>query len=653
MLAIYENCIIYKAKGETLKISAVDKNVIRIQGNYKKPISSENYNLINTKEYPVKITDSSVYKDGLSLQTGKTRVEISQLGELKFFNYDKEVLEEKYRNFGYYSNGHTQPLRELARSYKLNYGPYSLKVSFEANEDEHIYGMGVYQIGRMDLKGCRLDLAQKNTQISIPFFLSSRNYGFMWNNPSVGETFFGETGTEFVSYSKTELDYLFIGGKDYKDVIKNYTAQIGRPPVMDESLLGLWQSKLRYRTPEEILSVANKYKELGIDLSVIVIDYFHWTRQGEWEFDDTYWKDLVSMNKKLHDMNIKVMASIWPTVDKQSKYYPEMEDKGLLIAPIKGTQCYDFQGDCMIVDFTNPDSQQFVSNIVRKNYFDKGIDYLWLDQAEPEYTSYDLDNYVYHIGKSFDCSNIYPYYHLEAFQDKDNPKPFLIRSACFGSQKLGAILWSGDVQGTYVSFKDQFTSAINAGIAGMSWYTNDIGGFAGNVNDENWKETLIRWFEWMVFSPILRMHGDRTPWDIPVLDDRNYGGGFTHTGQANEIYSFGDEIYKILRKNLELRESLKPYIKSLFDEASATGLPLMRPLFLEFPKDRKVFSIEDEYMFGDKYLVCFVETKATEREVYLPKGTWKEIHTKETYEGNSKIKVATPLEYLPVFEKIN
>ena len=650
MLKIENNSIIFKKNGETVEISALGENSIRVKAYFKgSKAEHRNWALEGVQRREKGNIHES--NEGLSLTNGLLKVVVSKLGEISFYNKDSLILKEQYRSFDF-DQPHTPALRDVARERKANQcGNFHLRVRFEGYDNEKIYGMGQYQIPYLNLKGTKLELAQKNTQVSIPFFLSSLNYGFLWNNPAVGEATFAKNYTEFVAGGTHFLDYVLIGGDNPKEIINELTDFVGKAPKFPSNLLGLWQSKLRYRSEKEILDVANEYKRRNINLSAIVIDYFHWTRQGEWEFDKEYWPNPKRMCDELHKDNIKVFVSIWPTVDKKSKYFNEMEENGYLIKPIRGTQSYDFQGDCLITDFTDNDAQKYVFDIAKKNYLDYGIDYFWLDQAEPEFTSYDFDNYLFNLGPSIEVANCYPHYYLTAFNKGEGVS--LIRSAWFGSQKNGALLWSGDVPGTFEALKDQLCAGLNVGLTGVSWWTTDIGGFSGDINDKVWRELLIRWFEWAVFTPVLRMHGDRRPWNIPPLDDRDFCGGFCHKCQANEIYRFGEETYKILLKNLRLRESLKPYIESLYEESSRNGSPIMRTMFYEFPNDKKCYDVEDQYMFGDKYLVApilnFGERK---RKVYLPIGSWKEIHSNKTYLGKQEIEVDAPLDEIPVFEKI-
>jgi len=192
------------------------------------------------------------------------------------------------------------------------------------------------------------------------------------------------------------------------------------------------------------------------------------------------------------------------------------------------------------------------------------------------------------------------------------------------------------------------------GLAGIPWWTTDIGGFmTDDVNDPDFRQLLIRWYEFAVFSPVLRMHGDRGPYDIPPLDNRDFGGGYLHTGQDNELWSYGEENFKIMKDQLKIRHDLKPYIKSLYEEASKNGSPLLRTLFYEFPEDKKCWEVYDEYMFGDKYLVApIMELNKFEREVYLPAGKWEDIRDGKTYEGGCVITAAAPIESIPVFKRV-
>ena len=520
--------------------------------------------------------------------------------------------------------------------------------------------MGQYQMANTNLKGCILDLEQRNSQVSVPFMISNKGYGLLWNNPAVGRASFGMNLTEFTAEAVKQLDYWITAADTPKELLKNYTDVTGRAPQFPDDLLGLWQSKLRYRTQKEVLEVAHECRTKGVNIDVIVIDFFHWPYQGEWCFDKDYWPDPKAMIDELHEMGIKVCVSVWPSVDKRSSHFAEMEERGLLIRTERGgVQTYDYQGDCTEIDATNPETREYVYDIIRRNYLDLGVDMIWLDNAEPDYVRYDFDQYRYHIGTALSCSCIWPQYFSRMIREgrmKDgetNPVS-LLRSGWAGSQKYGNVIWSGDVPSTFDSLRDQLQCGINMGLAGIPWWTTDIGGFmTDDVNDPSFRQLLVRWFEFAVFTGILRMHGDRGPHDIPVLDERDYGGGYLFTGQPNELWSYGEEVFAILKKNLALRDTLKDYIADLFRQASEDGSPLLRAMFYEFPEDEICWKTYDQYMFGSEYLVAPILSPDTfERNVYLPKGSWMDIRDEQVYEGGRIISAKAPLDSIPVFRKL-
>ena len=320
--------------------------------------------------------------DGARIENGRMAAEIDRLGKIRLYADGKCVLEEYYRCYEY-DMPHTPSLRVVAREFSpVRGGDYVLTLRFEPRE-EKLFGMGQYQQACLDLKGCTLELAQRNSQASVPFLISSLGYGFLWNNPAVGRATFAKNVTEWRAESAKQLDYWVTAGTP-KEVMEHYTALSGRAPEFPENALGLWQCKLRYRTQEEVLEVAREYHRRGIPLDVIVIDFFHWTRQGEWKFDRKYWPDPAAMVRELASYGTRCMISVWPTVDKKSENFAEMRDKGLLIRPERGSQCFDFLGDSYLYDATNPEARRYLWEKCRANYYKCGIDMFWLDEAEPD-----------------------------------------------------------------------------------------------------------------------------------------------------------------------------------------------------------------------------------------------------------------------------
>lgn len=651
------NSLIFKNQNEILEITAYGKNSLRVRAT-KYPKFSYEYNALKTNE--TNNAEIIINEDYASIENGKIKCSVNDRGCLCFYKDGKEILKEYYRSFRC-PNEHSPCMNYFAREFKPIYcGDYELKLRFEAKSEERIFGMGQYQQANLNLKGCILELAPRNSQISIPFYISNLGYGFLWNNAGIGEVFFGENYTQWHSLSTSQMDYWITAEDTPKEILMNYTEMVGRAPKFPENALGLWQSKLRYRTQDEVLEVAREYKRRNLPLDVIIIDYFHWIRQGDWSFDPEYWPDPQGMVNELKKMGVRCMVSVWPTVDKKSINYKEMSERGLLVTNEHGTaQQLDFLGDTVYYDATNPEARDFIWNKVNENYGKYDIDMFWLDEAEPGYAASDFENHRHYLGHALKVANSYALCHAKGFYEKQIAKGQtdivnLIRCAWVGSQKYGVVVWSGDIKSSFTSLRDQLHAGLNIGIAGIPWWSSDTGGFYGNITNEHFNELLIRWFQFSCFCPVLRLHGYRGPYDIPTLSDLEYGGGFAPTGHSNELWSYGEEVYAILKKYLGIRESMRDYIKMTMDEASENGSPVMRTMFYEFPEDERCWTVEEQYMFGSKYLVAPVLYQGMkERSIYLPSGSWKCIHSGKKYIGGKDIIVNTPIEIIPVFEKLD
>ena len=667
------NALIARRNGETLRIEGWGRDALRVRAvRYdawtgkdraltETPENTECDILIGTEKH-ISGDTTGMELPCAEIRNGRLRATVNFAGVISFYRDEKLVLREYYRFYGGTLVKTSRCLKLVNREWKGNIGgsEYQLTVRFDANPGEKIFGMGQYQQPELNLKGSMLELAQRNSQISVPFMISSLGYGFLWNNPAVGRVTFASNITEWIARSTRELDYWICAGENPKEILTRYTAVTGRAPVFPESLMGLWQCKLRYRTQEEVLNVARKYQQEGIKIDQIVIDFFHWTVQGDWKFDPTYWPDPKAMVDELHSMGIRVIVSVWPSVDRRSENFGPMMEQGLLIRTERGAdQTYDFQGDCVEIDPFNPEARKYIWEVCKKNYYDLGIDGFWLDNSEPDYGAYDFENYRYHAGPALSCSNLYPQMFSRAFyepmaEERGNDAVNLLRCGWAGSQKYGNVIWSGDVPSTFESFREQLQAGLNIGLAGIPWWTTDIGGFmTDDVNDPSFRELLIRWYQFAVYSAVLRMHGDRGPYNIPPLDNRERGGGYLHTGQPNELWSYGEENYRIMRKYYDVRISLRDYISELYREAHLTGAPLIRTMFFEFPEDEKSWTLQDQYMFGSKYLVAPVlELHQRERDVWLPEGSWKDVNSGEIIEGKRVIRAAAPLDVIPVYEKV-
>lgn len=593
-----------------------------------------------------------------TLVNGKITAKVSHEGWISFYNQKGELLTEEYWRTRDRINRYCVPLRITGREMKpiQGTGDFELTARFEAFDDEKIFGMGQYQEKHLNKKGAVLELAHRNSQASVPFMVSSRGYGFLWNNPAIGTAAFGTNKTEWHAKSTKKLDYFITAGDTPAEIEKQYSDATGRTPMMPEYGLGYWQCKLRYRTQDEVLAVAREHKRRGLPMDAIVIDFFHWTMQGDFKFEPRDWPDPEAMVKELKEMGIETVVSVWPTIDERSENFGTMSEMGYLVDADRGNRDHmTWMGNTVFYDATHPGAQKFVWEKCKENYYKKGIRCFWLDEAEPEYGPYDFDNYRYYAGPALQCSNIYPvgyakgfYGGLKAEGEKDILS--LVRCAWAGSQKYAVLTWSGDIYSSFRSMREQLQAGLNMGMAGIPWWTSDIGGFlGGDISDPSFRELLVRWFEWGAFCPVFRMHGERSPWHEREQEFINGVRQLT-SGQDNEVWSFGEENYRILSKYLMIRERLRPYIRECMRAASETGAPVMRPLFFDFPEDPVCWETEDCYMFGPDLLVAPVmEEGARTRSIYLPAGTvWKDAYTGKSYEGGRTVEVDAPLDIIPV-----
>ncbi|CRK23602.1 hypothetical protein BN1723_013051, partial [Verticillium longisporum] len=661
MLQAIDDKLVFKFDAETLWIQPWGANALRIRSTRAREMPDEDWALLKPAAATPKITIDE--QSGGTLENGNVKASITKAGKITVHNAKGDLLLEEYtRARKDVRDPKCSALNVEAREFKplANSDSYHLTARFESvDPDEKLFGMGQYQQPFLDLKGHDLELAHRNSQASVPFALSSLGYGLLWNNPSIGRAFLGRNIMSFDARSTTTLDYWIVAGDTPAAIVEAYADATGKVPLAPEFMLGFWQCKLRYQTQEELLSVAREYRRRELPIDLIVIDFFHWPTQGDWRFDPTYWPDPDAMIAELRALKIELMVSIWPTVDKRSENYREMLEKGYLIRVDRGIRAaMDFMGNTVHFDATHPGSRDYVWQKAKKNYYDKGIRIFWLDEAEPEYKIYDFDNYRYHAGPNTAVGNLYPLEYARAFYEGMRAEGQenivnLLRCAWAGSQKYGALVWSGDIGSSWISLRNQVAAGLHMGVAGLPWWTTDIGGFhGGDPTDPKFRELFVRWFQWGAFCPVMRLHGFREPMQP---QHGTTGGAACLSGAPNEVWSYGEEVYEICKKYMFLRETLREYTRELMKQAHKKGTPVMRMLFYEFPEDQECWRIGQQYMYGDKYLCCPVLQEGARRtKVYLPKlasGEWKYLQEgkEERFSGGQWIEVDAPLEWMPVF----
>ena len=649
--------------GHKLRIEPWGENSLRVRATQAPELSDRDWALLPAK--PVQKVQVSRIEGGARIVNGNISAVVNDRGQVRYTNQNgKLLLEEFWRTrlaAGMPEDRRTKYFSSLflpGREFRpIPGGKYELRVRFEAQKDEKIYGMGQYQQPFLDLKGCTLELAQRNSQASVPFMVSNMGYGLLWNNPAIGEVGFTKNQTTWLARVTEQMDYWITAGDTPAQISRQYAAATGTAPAFPDYATGFWQCKLRYRTQEELLAVAREYKRRELPISVIVADFFHWPNQGDWCFDPREWPDPAAMVAELRDLGIELMVSVWPTVEHRSANYKIMKSKGYLVQTERGVPVtMTFLGDTTFYDTTHPDARRYVWEVAKKNYHDLGVRMFWLDEAEPEYSVYDFDNYRYHLGPVLEVGNVYPRTYAQGFYEGMHEAGQreivnLVRCAWAGSQRFGALVWSGDIGSNFDALRSQLAAGLNMGLAGIPWWTTDIGGFdGGDLNDPVFHELLIRWFQWAVFCPVMRLHGFRLPAKPPVEAYRD-GIAQCESGSPNEIWSYGEANYAIMKDGLELRERLRPYVKRQMQVAHEHGDPVMRPLFFDFPDQAESWQIEDQYMFGPDILVAPVlEAGQRSRKVWLPAGcAWIDLSSGTRQAGGNWCECAAPLEAIPVF----
>ena len=626
---VSKNQILFSRNGELVRITPCADHAIRFQGFPGGRMIEENYTLMPQN------VDACVEEgeNSVSMTCGSLTVTLEQSGKVTFTCNGKKILEETHeltfeRGIRHYQNKGS--------------GLWSARVTFRPNEGEHFFGMGHSWDHEFDQKGCSVDIRNLNAKCAIPYVYSSLGYGFLWNIPSTGLAEFSKNRTRWNSDCCHGIDYVVIGGSP-KETAATLADLTGHAPLMPQWATGFWQSRLRYETQEELLSVARRYQELGIPVSAMVADFFHWTEQGDYKFDPRYWPDVKAMTDELHAMNTKLVVSVWPTINENSENYAYMSENNMLMRTAYGSdRVFYYYGWQAEIDTTNPETREFVWSKLKENYLDNGVDAFWFDQSEPEVHPEQFDNLIWHAGRADKIALLYPYFHSQMAYDgfKAMGRDDIItltRCAYLGSQKYGSLVWSGDVPSTFESLSHQVKAGLNMSMCGIPWWNTDIGGFyGGDTQSEEFRELIVRWFQFGVFCPVMRLHGNR---------DRHgeTSGIIEPSGDPNELWSFGERNFEILKDLVLLREKLRPYIAEQMAAASEKGYPVMRPMFFEYPNDEICYTLDEQYLFGDDILFApIVHRGQTEKQVYAPDGEWiltkdNTRYTKGTYTVNAEI----------------
>jgi len=506
---------------------------------------------------------------------------------------------------------------------------------------EGLYGLGQHQAGVWNYRGESVEISQDNSNISVPLMVSSKGYGIFWNNMSRSR--FNNRFANYL-YLTSEvadvIDYYFLYGPELDKVVAGYRELTGQAPMFGKWAYGFWQCKNRYKSQDEILGVAKKYRDLHIPVDNIVQDWFWWNRKGEFVFNKNY-PDPKGMIDQLHDEHFHLMISIWPFFEPGSSNYDYMNSKGWFVDKFKYAKP-PFHTDAMAVyDATSPEARKYYWDLVNKGLFSIGADAWWMDTTEPETEGQDENILVNHklaAGSGNRYVNAYPLLDTGAVYQgqrsaSDQKRVYILsRSAFAGAQRNAVTAWSGDINSDWFSYRRQIPAGLNFAVSGIPYWTTDIGGFVfGSPADPAFRELFIRWFQYATFNPILRVHGTRNP-------------------DENELWSYGPDAQNILVNFDRLRYRMLPYIYSLAWKTTSESYTPMRPLVMDFRTDARAANVGDQFMYGPAFLVNPVtEPASMTRPVYLPQAKWYDFWTGASVDGGRMINAITPLDRLPLY----
>jgi alpha-D-xyloside xylohydrolase len=504
---------------------------------------------------------------------------------------------------------------------------------------EGFYGLGQHQAGVWNYRGESVDIAQDNSNISLPMLLSTNGYGLFWDNPSRSRFNNRFMQSLYISSEVAEqIDYYFIYGPEFDQIVAAYRELTGAAPLFGKWAYGFWQCKNRYQSQQELLEVAHKYRELHIPVDNLVQDWFWWKIKGDFDFNDHY-PDPRGMIDDLHRNHFHLMISVWPYFDPGSKVYEEMDKRGYFIDRTKAAAFHP--AGMALYDAFNPAARKFYWQLMDNVLFKIGADAWWLDTTEPETEGRETNILVSNkvaAGNGARYANLYPLMTTSAVYDgqrsvTDQKRVFILsRSAYAGIQRNSVAAWSGDINSDWETFKRQIPAGLNLMLSGIPYWTTDIGGFTdGNPDTPAYRELFLRWFEYGTFCPIFRVHGTRA------------------TNQ-NELWSYGTDAQEILTRYDTLRYRLMPYIYSLAWQVTHAGYTLMRPLVMDYREDVTARNLGDQFLFGPALIVSPVtDPGVDQRRVYLPNTTWTNFWSGESFSGGKFIVAAAPLETLPLF----
>ena len=608
------------------RISASEANVEQIQNGVYVEVCELN---LEVRFYADDVVRVVKWLAGASAEKSSLIVKRDNLPdlELKFKENGKEVvlssskitinISKKDGKIEYFTSGDKSIFKEEGNVSitPVEYGherSFNIQQNFLLTPEEGIYGLGQHQYGYVNYRGRKVVLVQTNIDAVIPFFISTRGYGILWDNYS--KTIFEDKDTETSLWSDIgdNIDYYFIYGENMDEVIGSYRELTGHAPMYGKWAYGYWQSKEHYASRKELLGVAREYRRRRIPIDNIIQDWQYWGDNDQWSgmvFDKERYPAPKEMIDSIHDLNYHIMFSVWPGLGPATRIYKEMQEKDYLF-DVVGWASFKYY------DAFNPEANDVYWKYLKKGLFSIGTDAFWVDSPEPDIinaTTKESQEYemkkvgVNHLGSWARYLNAYSLVMMDKLyenQRKETDKKrvyILTRSAFAGQQRDATTTWSGDIGASWEIYKKQIAAGVNFCMSGIPYWTFDIGAFvigayggvfSGGGKDPAYQELYARMFQFGAFCPIFRSHGSETP---------------------REIWEFGEFTESMIEID-NLRYRLLPYIYSIAWQVTSKGYTIMRGLPMDFTDDAKTYSIDDQFMFGPALMVCPV----TEYMIYRP-----------------------------------
>ena len=567
--------------------------------------------------------------------------------------------------------------------------------TFTLDKDEAIYGLGTIQNGKMNRRGEKKRMEQSNLEDFQNVLQSIKGYGIYWENYS--PTLFEDNanGMTFDAEVGDGVDYYFMYGKSADGVIAQMRYLSGDVPMFPMWTYGFWQSKERYKSAAETEGIVDQYRALNVPLDGIIQDWQYWGSNYLWNAMDFLAEDFANgkqMIQNVHKKNAHFMISIWASFGPMTQQFRELNEKGLLMPietwPQSGIShvwppIMKYPSGVKVYDAFHPEARAIYWKYL-KTLYDYGTDAWWMDSTDPDFFNPKESDYAHKVygGTWRSQRNAFPLETVRGIyqsqrKDYGQKRVFIMtRSSYAGQQHYGSNMWSGDVNSSWDMLRKQVPAGLSYSLTGNPNFNTDIGGFfCGSYNTKGsgsaprnpqFQELYVRWMQYGLFCPVFRSHGADAP---------------------REIWQFGkkgEPVYDAIEKQIRLRYRLIPYLYSTAWQVTSNNDSYMRPLFSDFAADKKVWNINDEFLFGRSILAApIVKAQYTEEKIirtdamtgwdrqsvsdgsavggidftatksatkYLPKGaTWYDFWTNQQYKGGQDVTLETTLDRVPMF----